>query len=159
MSSRSLQPLPVGFHGDRHLLRLIDLLAARAHTFLETGSNVGSTLGYVARRFPALDCISCEPDPAAHAVAAEHACVRPGVALHRETSIGTAATRNGTLDRLSLGSEELLKVAVQVVERRLANADLVLGTDVLSRYGVILDLSDPAYLVLDPAEGGATPES
>jgi FkbM family methyltransferase len=86
MSSRSLQPLPVGFHGDRHLLRLIDLLAARAHTFLETGSNVGSTLGYVARRFPALDCISCEPDPAAHAVAAAHACVRPGVALHRETS-------------------------------------------------------------------------
>lgn len=86
MSSRSLQPLPVGFHGDRHLLRLVDLLAARARTFLETGSNVGSTLGYVARRFPALDCISCEPDPAAHAVAAAHACVRPGVSLHRETS-------------------------------------------------------------------------
>jgi FkbM family methyltransferase len=86
MTTRSLQPLPVGFHGDRHLLRLVDLLAARARTFLETGSNVGSTLGYVARRFHDLDCLSCEPDPAAHAVATAHACVRPGVALHRETS-------------------------------------------------------------------------
>jgi len=87
MSSRSLQSLPVGFHGDRHLLRLIDLLAARAHTFLETGSNVGSTLGYVARRFPALDCISCEPDPAAHAVAAP--ATRSGLA----TTIASGTSR------------------------------------------------------------------
>jgi hypothetical protein len=64
MTTRLLTPMPKGFHGDRFLLRLVDLLAPRAETFLETGSNVGSTLGYVARRFPALECLACEPDPA-----------------------------------------------------------------------------------------------
>lgn len=73
------------------------------------------------------------------------------------TSIGPAAVHAGTLPRLSLGSEELLDVPVAVVERRLPHAELVLGTDVLSRYGVILDLAERAYLVLDPGSGGAAP--
>src|SRR5262249_55907872 len=47
---------------------------------------VGSTLGYVARRFPDLDCHACEPDAAAFEVATAHACSRPGVHLFRETS-------------------------------------------------------------------------
>jgi hypothetical protein len=38
------------------------------------------------------------------------------------------------------------------------HANLLIGTDVLSRYGVILDLSDAPYLVLDPVEGAARPE-
>jgi len=75
--------------------------------------------------------------------------------VHRETSIGPAAVRDGTLERLSLASEEITKLPILVVERRLPNADLVLGTDVLSRYGVILDLAEHPYLVLDPEEGGA----
>ncbi|MEM7310259.1 MAG: hypothetical protein AAF682_26525 [Planctomycetota bacterium] len=78
---RSLQPLPEGFHGDRYLQTLIDLLAGRAGVFLETGANVGSTLGYVARRYPLLPLLSCEPDPDACAAARRHACVRPGVSL------------------------------------------------------------------------------
>ncbi|MEM7310594.1 MAG: FkbM family methyltransferase [Planctomycetota bacterium] len=86
MATRSLTPLPKGFHGDRFLLDLVDRLAASVETFVETGSNVGSTLGYVARRFPALTCLSCEPDADAHAAATEHACTRAGVTLFRETS-------------------------------------------------------------------------
>ena len=86
MTIRCLTPLPRGFHGDRHLLRLVGELAAGARVFVETGSNVGSTLGDVARRYPHLDCHSCEPDADAHAAAQRHACVRPGVALHCETS-------------------------------------------------------------------------
>jgi FkbM family methyltransferase len=79
MTERSLTPLPLGFHGDKHLLALVDALAKRADLYLETGANVGSTLGYVARRFRRLDCLACEPDPAAHAVARAHADVRSGV--------------------------------------------------------------------------------
>ncbi len=86
MTTRVLAPAPKGFHGDRYLLRLVDLLAPRAALFLETGANVGSTLGYVARRFPQLECFSCEPDAAAAEVAAAHACIRPGVTLERTTS-------------------------------------------------------------------------
>jgi predicted aspartyl protease len=79
------------------------------------------------------------------------------VALHQETSIGPAAVREGVVDRITLASVEAAKIPVLVIERRLPNADLVIGTDVLSRYGVTLDLGEPAYLVLDPAEGAATP--
>ena len=79
---------------------------------------------------------------------------RGKVAPHRETSIGAAAVREGTIERLSLGTQDLTKVPVLVLERRLPNADIVLGTDVLSRFGVILDLADHAWLVLDPLEGG-----
>lgn len=86
MATRSLTPVSKGFHGDRFLLELVDLLAGRVGTFIETGSNVGSTLGYVARRFPALACLSCEPDEPAYAAAKAHACVRDGVALFHETS-------------------------------------------------------------------------
>lgn len=86
MSTRSLTPMPLGFHGDTYLLKLVDELAARSEVFLETGSNVGSTLAYVAQRFPKLDCHACEPDAAAHAVAVQHACTRPHVVLRNERS-------------------------------------------------------------------------
>src|SRR5215831_11081212 len=86
MATRSLKPVPEGFHGDRYLLRLVDRLAAGAGAFVETGANVGSTLGYVARRYADLTCFSCEPDAEAFEVATAHACCRPGVALFRETS-------------------------------------------------------------------------
>lgn len=86
MTTRSLTPVNKGFHGDRYLLRLVDALARRVPTFLETGSNVGTTLGYVARRYPELECLSCEPDAEAQAVASRHSCVRTGVVVHRETS-------------------------------------------------------------------------
>ncbi len=103
---RSLTPLAEGFHGDRHLQTLVDLLAGRAEIFLETGANVGSTLGYVARRYPNLTCLACEPHPAACAVAREHACVRAGVELFAETSQDFLARlsreRGALLDRTVL---------------------------------------------------------
>ncbi|MBM4016464.1 MAG: hypothetical protein FJ293_16070, partial [Planctomycetes bacterium] len=77
--------------------------------------------------------------------------------LHRETAIGLGAVRDGTLQRLALGTEELNDVAVLVVERRIPNADLILGTDVLSHWGTILDFGERPYLVLDPLQGKADP--
>jgi hypothetical protein len=58
-----------GFHGDRYLLQLADHLLGQADAFIETGGNVGSTLAYVARRFPKIDAFSSEPDEAAFAEA------------------------------------------------------------------------------------------
>ncbi|MBL8840621.1 MAG: aspartyl protease family protein [Planctomycetes bacterium] len=81
------------------------------------------------------------------------------LAPHRPTAVGEGAVRDGSLERLALGTAELTALPVLIVERRIPNADLVIGTDVLSRFGVILDLADPAYLVLDPEEGAAPPEA
>jgi predicted aspartyl protease len=77
----------------------------------------------------------------------------------RDTSIGTVVAHEGTCDPLCLATEERARTKLLVVERTIANADLVLGTDVLSCYGVTLDLADHAYLVLDPKEGAATSAS
>jgi FkbM family methyltransferase len=85
-NERSLSPLCEGFHGDRHLQTLVDLLAGRVGAFLETGANVGSTLGYVARRYPLVRCLACEPYEPACTVARAHACVRPGVEVFQERS-------------------------------------------------------------------------
>jgi clan AA aspartic protease (TIGR02281 family) len=79
--------------------------------------------------------------------------------LHRETSIGPGAVRDGIVDRVDLGAESLPNVPVLVIDRRLPNADLIVGTELLSHWGVILDLSERPYLVLDPLEGKAGPEA
>ena len=55
----------IGFHGDRQLLSLIDAMSQECRYFIETGTNVGTTLAYVAQKYPHLQCLSCEPDQAA----------------------------------------------------------------------------------------------
>lgn len=62
---RNYQLLDVGFHGDRYLLDVVAAIARVCNCFIETGSNVGSTLAYMGRTYPHLECLSCEPDPAA----------------------------------------------------------------------------------------------
>jgi hypothetical protein len=52
-SQRRLSPLqPVGFHGDKYLMSLVDNIMQSVHVFIETGTNVGSTITYVARTYP-----------------------------------------------------------------------------------------------------------
>ncbi len=100
MTVRSLTPAPRGFHGDTFLLRLVELLAKDATVFLETGSNVGSTLGDVARRYPHLACLSCEPDPAAHDAAQRYATIRSDVQVYQETS-------QEFMERIRIGGQAL----------------------------------------------------
>ncbi len=52
----------IGFHGDQYLLQLVDVIAHNCDYFIETGANVGSTLAYMARTYPHVKCLSCEPD-------------------------------------------------------------------------------------------------
>ena len=55
-----------GFHGDTYLLELVDLIMDKCNFFIETGTNVGSTIAYIAKRFPRVQCFSCEPDKMAY---------------------------------------------------------------------------------------------
>lgn len=77
----TLARLPVGFHGDRHLLELVDRLMEGVEVYVETGANVASTLRYVAERFPRVACIACEPDPQAFAIARDAVAGLPNVSL------------------------------------------------------------------------------
>ncbi len=73
-SSRTLSHfLDVGFHGDEHLLHLVEYLAGNCKVFVETGANVGSTLVYVAQSYPSMSCLSCEPDQSAFEQASANA--------------------------------------------------------------------------------------
>src|SRR5262249_40151086 len=71
------------------------------------------------------------------------------------TSLGLVPARDGKVGNLGLGALEVHDLKVAVVERRMPHANFLLGTDVLSRYGVLLDLAEEPYLVFDPIEGGA----
>jgi hypothetical protein len=78
--------LSVGFHGDEYLLSLAEHILDESNVFIETGSNVGSTLAYVARNNPQIRCLSCEPDPSAFAQATVNAGKYDNVELFNGTS-------------------------------------------------------------------------
>ena len=63
----------LGFHGDTYLLQLIDFLVSNdVGYFIETGTNVGSTLTYFAKKYPTIQCFSCEPDKPGYDLAVKH---------------------------------------------------------------------------------------
>jgi hypothetical protein len=80
-ANNRFQFLDIGFHGDEYLLHLVKSLANKSNVFIETGSNVGSTLAYVAKNNPQIRCLSCEPDQAAFNQAKVNAGKYPNVAL------------------------------------------------------------------------------
>ena len=84
---------------------------------------------------------------------------RSGPVVHADTALGAAALSDGVVRCLTLGTEEVKEVPVGVVDRRMPHANLLIGTDVLSKFGLLIDLSDAPYLILDPGEGAARPEA
>lgn len=74
----------IGFHGDHYLLSLVDDLIRREgiDCFIETGTNVGSTLAYVGCRYPDIQVLSCEPDREAYRRAKGHTKKLPNVEIH-----------------------------------------------------------------------------
>lgn len=83
---RMSQFIDIGFHGDKYLLHLAGHIAGKCKVFVETGSNVGSTLAYVARSFPWLRCLSCEPDHSAFEQASANVGKYDNVTLFNGTS-------------------------------------------------------------------------
>lgn len=75
-----------GFHGDVYLLELVELLLAKCAVFVETGTNVGSTLAYVAGHHPHVRCFSCEPDREAYQHAKTNIARFDNVSLSNDTS-------------------------------------------------------------------------
>jgi len=76
----------VGFHGDEYLIQIVDSLMQKSRYFIETGTNVGTTLAYVAKKHPDVQCLSCEPDGQAfdHAVKNVESC--SNVHIYNEVS-------------------------------------------------------------------------
>jgi len=78
--------LEIGFHGDKYLIELVFAAAQRCAQFVETGTNVGSSLCYLAGNFPKLQCYSCEPDKEAFQFARQKASALANVRLFNEAS-------------------------------------------------------------------------
>lgn len=78
--------MPSGFHGDLNLIKITDLALSHSSHFVETGTNVGSTLRHVAQRFPNVSCLSCEPDSSALAHARNATAALTNVTLRGEKS-------------------------------------------------------------------------
>ena len=76
----------IGFHGDRYLLKLVEALLHRCDLFVETGSNVGTTVAYVGRTHPDITCLSCEPDKEAFSLALRNTAELPNVKITDELS-------------------------------------------------------------------------
>jgi len=78
----------IGFHGDRHLLEIVDDLVNRekVECFIETGTNVGSTLVYLAKRYAQVQALSCEADAEASRRAHGHAQGLLNVEIHNLSS-------------------------------------------------------------------------
>lgn len=85
MTNQRFKFYDIGFHGDNYLLHLVDVLASKSYFFIETGANVGSTVAYVAKKYPSMKCISCEPDSEAYTEAVRNAPF-DNVSLFNESS-------------------------------------------------------------------------
>jgi len=70
-NQEDMQESSLGFHGDQYLLNILDPLLDDTDVFVETGTNVGQTLRYVADRYPHLELYSCEPDTKSFSQAAD----------------------------------------------------------------------------------------
>ncbi len=78
--------LDIGFHGDQYLIEVVDFLAQYCEFFIETGTNVGSTLAYFAGKYPQISCISCEPDEKAYQLARQNTSKLSNVSIFNELS-------------------------------------------------------------------------
>ena len=74
------------FHGDKYLIDVVDFLIKDREYFIETGTNVGSTLAYVARKYPSIKCFSCEPDKIAYKNAKKNTHGYDNVMIYNLTS-------------------------------------------------------------------------
>ena len=84
---RALSPfLDEGFHGDQYLIKFVDFFISECEYFVETGANVGSTLVYVAHKYPNLSCFSCEPHKESYEEALKNTSSCSNVKIHNESS-------------------------------------------------------------------------
>lgn len=79
--------LASGFHGDLYLIEVVEYLMNRNVThFFETGTNVGTTLAYMAKKYPEVPCYSCEPDKNAFTEAVKNTKKHANATIYNELS-------------------------------------------------------------------------
>ena len=78
--------LTEGFHGDAFLRELVFDCLSKSEQFVETGSNVGSTLTDVSNSFKFLNIVACEPDEKAFHLSLENIGKNKNVTLYHEKS-------------------------------------------------------------------------
>ena len=84
---REMMPIQdQGFHGDRYLIALFEALSGSVENFVETGSEAGTTICYVATNYPNINVFSCEADPAIYEVVLHNLKGHPNVSLACERS-------------------------------------------------------------------------
>lgn len=82
---RELNPFfDVGFHGDEHLIKVTDSLITGCDYFIETGTDVGTTLSHVAKKFPNVKCISCEPHKISFDEASKNTSMHENATIYNE---------------------------------------------------------------------------
>lgn len=52
--------IPIGFHGDQNLIKVIEEAVDGSDFFLETGSHIGRSLKFISSKFPEKHFFSCE---------------------------------------------------------------------------------------------------
>ncbi|MGA1864745.1 MAG: hypothetical protein ACMUHX_06750 [bacterium] len=77
----------LGFHGDKYLLELVNIIIPDCNYFMETGTNVGSTLAYVGRNYDHVKCLSCEPDTEAFNNAIKNTSGLANISIYNESSL------------------------------------------------------------------------
>jgi hypothetical protein len=75
-----------GFHGDDFLIDITNFVLSNSKNFIETGSSEGTTLSFVAKNHPKVNCYSCEADKKAYDHAKEQTRQFPNVDLRNEHS-------------------------------------------------------------------------
>lgn len=86
---RALSWTNVGFHGDKELMKLVDFIisVSKIESFIETGTEAGNTLAYVARTYPSMTCYSCDADKRATDVAKANLSNHPNVKIYNKKAV------------------------------------------------------------------------
>ena len=103
MATRKYVFFDIGFHGDKYLCQVVSDYLRDATHFLETGTNVGSTLQYVGSAFPHVQCISCEPDEGAFHEAVKNTRHLDNVRISNTDSISFLETIRNSLPERGRG--------------------------------------------------------
>lgn len=78
---------PYGFHGDKYLLKTVDLIMKRITNFIETGTFVGNTANYVGRTYSHVSVNSCELSHDMYLTTVENTKMLDNVTIHHSDSI------------------------------------------------------------------------
>ena len=100
-TERSFTFYDVGFHGDQHLISFITTILDQCKYFVETGTNVGSSIAHAARISPETTCFSCEPDPEAFKHALDNTSAYNNVQIFNQPSLDFLKELTGNKDLLN----------------------------------------------------------